>query len=116
MKFQESGSFGNGLVIANVIARSLSLPISVRRLRWIASSPRAGSPNTTDLLDLLNVLGRLIALEPAQADLLERICAAHLITKEELEQAGALLAPDAKTDAAKSKVKTKTKAKQSAGD
>ena len=29
---------------------------------------------TTDLLDLLNVLGRLIALHPAQAALLERIC------------------------------------------
>jgi hypothetical protein len=29
---------------------------------------------TTDLLDLLNVLGRLASLEPAQADLLERFC------------------------------------------
>ncbi len=29
---------------------------------------------TTDLLDLLNVLGRLVALEPRQADLLARIC------------------------------------------
>lgn len=71
---------------------------------------------TTDLLDLLNVLGRLIALEPLQADLLERICAAHLITQEELEQAGALVAPDTKTDAAKPKVKTKTKDKKTAGD
>jgi Type ISP C-terminal specificity domain/N-6 DNA Methylase len=34
---------------------------------------------TTDLLDLLNVLGRLIALEPAQADLLTRICDQPLI-------------------------------------
>ena len=34
---------------------------------------------TTDLLDLLNVLGRLIALEPAQASLLDRICAGPLI-------------------------------------
>jgi len=30
---------------------------------------------TTNLLDMLHVLGRLIALEPAQADLLDRICA-----------------------------------------
>ncbi len=34
---------------------------------------------TTDLIDLLNVLGRLIALEPGQADLLERICVADLL-------------------------------------
>jgi hypothetical protein len=31
---------------------------------------------TTDLIDLLHVLGQLIALEPAQAELLTRICAA----------------------------------------
>jgi hypothetical protein len=30
--------------------------------------------HTNDLIDLLHVLGRLIALEPAQADLLNRIC------------------------------------------
>ncbi len=34
---------------------------------------------TTDLLDLLNVLGRLVALEPRQADLLDRIVAGPLI-------------------------------------
>jgi predicted helicase len=34
---------------------------------------------TSDLLDLLNVLGRLIALEPRQADLLTRICDGPLI-------------------------------------
>ena len=34
---------------------------------------------TEDLLNLLNVLGRLVALEPLQADLLERICAGPLI-------------------------------------
>ena len=34
---------------------------------------------TTDLMNLLHVLGRLVALEPAQADLLERICAAPLL-------------------------------------
>ena len=34
---------------------------------------------TEDLINLLNVLGRLVALEPAQADLLDRICAGPLI-------------------------------------
>jgi hypothetical protein len=71
---------------------------------------------TTDLLDLLNVLGRLIALELAQADLLERICAAHLISHEELERAGALVASDAKTDSKKPKVKTKKKDEKPAGE
>ena len=45
---------------------------------------------TSDLLDLLHVLGRLIALEPRQADLLERICAGKLWKAEELREAGAL--------------------------
>ncbi len=43
------------------------------------------SDYTTDLLDLLNVLGRLVALEPAQADLLARICAAPLLDKSYLD-------------------------------
>jgi hypothetical protein len=43
---------------------------------------------TTDLLDLLNVLGRLIILEAAQADLLARICEGPLIPREDLEKAG----------------------------
>lgn len=34
---------------------------------------------TQDLMNLLHVLGRLVALEPAQADLLERICAGPLM-------------------------------------
>lgn len=34
---------------------------------------------TIDLMNLLHVLGRLVKLEPAQADLLERICAAPLL-------------------------------------
>jgi hypothetical protein len=51
---------------------------------------------TTDLLDLLHVLGRLIALEPAQADLLERICAGPLQSAEALQAAGALATPDVK--------------------
>src|SRR5271166_4743183 len=34
---------------------------------------------TEDLLNLLNVLGRLVALEPKQADLLDRIVAGPLV-------------------------------------
>ncbi len=36
---------------------------------------------TTELLNVLHVLGRLVALEPAQADLLERICAGPTLTE-----------------------------------
>ena len=43
---------------------------------------------TTDLLDLLHVLGRLVALEPAQADLLGRICESDLLTADMLREAG----------------------------
>jgi hypothetical protein len=49
---------------------------------------------TTDLIDLLHVLGRLIALEPAQANLLNRICAGPLRGAEELRAAGALALPE----------------------
>ena len=62
------------------------------------------------------MLGRLIVLEPAQADLLERICAAHLISHEQLEQSGALFAPDTKTNSKKPKVKTKKKGEQPTGE
>jgi hypothetical protein len=60
---------------------------------------------TTDLLRLLHVLGRLIALEPAQADLLNRICAGPLQSAEELAAAGAFAAPQAA--ASKSKGESK---------
>jgi hypothetical protein len=49
---------------------------------------------TTDLLDLLHVLGRLIALEPAQADLLNRTCERTLQSAEKLKAAGALVVPE----------------------
>jgi hypothetical protein len=49
---------------------------------------------TTDLLDLLHVLGRLIALEPAQADLLNRTCERTLQSAEKLKAAGALAVPE----------------------
>jgi hypothetical protein len=60
---------------------------------------------TTDLLDLLHVLGLLIALEPRQADLLDRICAAPLRSADELRSAGALAAPEVVS--AKPKAKSK---------
>jgi hypothetical protein len=61
-------------------------------------------------------LGRLIALEPAQAGLLDRVCAGHLITHEELEAAGALKQPEAKPFSSAPKVKAKKRDKQSAGE
>jgi hypothetical protein len=65
---------------------------------------------TSDLLDLLHVLGRLIALEPAQADLLERICAGPLRKADELREAGALAHDEQKPAKAKGKSKSKSKA------
>jgi hypothetical protein len=61
---------------------------------------------TTDLLDLLHVLGRLIALEPTQADLLDRICAGPLRGAEELAAAGAFVMPEAATSKPKAKSKS----------
>jgi hypothetical protein len=49
---------------------------------------------TTDLLDLLNVLGRLVDLEPHQADLLTRICDGPLIGVDKLREAGVFASPD----------------------
>jgi hypothetical protein len=49
---------------------------------------------TEDLLNLLHVLGRLVALEPAQAALLEQVCAGPLLTAAALTEAGALAAPE----------------------
>jgi hypothetical protein len=62
---------------------------------------------TSDLLDLLNVLGRLIALEPRQADLLERVCAGKLRKADELRAAGALAHADSQPASKKSKTKSK---------
>jgi len=45
---------------------------------------------TTELINLLNVLGRLVDLEQAQADLLERVCSAQTISAGELRESGAL--------------------------
>jgi len=45
---------------------------------------------TTELLAVLRVLTRLVALEPRQADLLDRIVASPTIDSDELRQAGSL--------------------------
>ena len=50
--------------------------------RWLADY-------TTELLNVLHVLGRLVALEPRQANLLTRICNAPLISADTLRTAGA---------------------------
>ena len=63
---------------------------------------------TTDLLDLLHVLGRLIVLEPRQADLLEQICAGKLHKADELREAGALAHAEGETASGKGKKKSKS--------
>jgi hypothetical protein len=44
---------------------------------------------TTELINVLNVLGLLVDLEPIQAKLLENICSGPMISVEELRSAGA---------------------------
>ncbi len=48
---------------------------------------------TTELINVLNVLGWLVELEPEQAALLETICSGPTITAEELRAAGVLDVP-----------------------
>ena len=50
---------------------------------------------TTELLNVLHVLGALVELEPNQAQLLERICTGPLITATDLASAPALQVPQA---------------------
>jgi hypothetical protein len=50
---------------------------------------------TTELLDLVNVLGRCVALEFPQAELLDEIMAAPQITVVDLKEAGVLPVPAA---------------------
>jgi hypothetical protein len=45
---------------------------------------------TTELINLLNVLGLLIDLEPEQAKLLGKVCAGPTVSSEQLGEAGAL--------------------------
>ena len=48
---------------------------------------------TTELINVLNVLGLIVELEPAQAKLLEKVCSGPLISSEELQAAGAFTVP-----------------------
>ena len=48
---------------------------------------------TTELINVLNVLGWLVELEPEQAALLEKICGGPLIAAEELREVGAFERP-----------------------
>lgn len=48
---------------------------------------------TTELINVLNVLGSLTTLEPTQAELLEKICSGPTIPAEELRTAGAFELP-----------------------
>jgi hypothetical protein len=45
---------------------------------------------TTELINLLHILEKLVQLEPIQEELLEQICMSPLITVDELRSAGAL--------------------------
>ena len=57
-------------------------------LQWIQpESWRA--EYTTELINVLHVLGRLVALENRQADLLKRVCAGPLVSGDELRADGA---------------------------
>jgi hypothetical protein len=48
---------------------------------------------TTELINLLNVLGLLVDLEPNQSELLDKICAGPLVSGDELGTTGALTIP-----------------------
>jgi hypothetical protein len=76
------------------------------RSRPIIGDPRPQSPlnkvqpegwlaeYTTELLNVMHVLGRLVALEPRQADLLTRSCDGALLSADHLQSVGAFDAPD----------------------
>jgi predicted helicase len=80
--------------------RPLSPLDSIQPDGWLAEY-------TTDLLDLLHVLGRLIALEPAQADLLNRICTSPLLGADKLRSVGAFANAEEKSAPTKGKSKSK---------
>ena len=58
------------------------LIIKVQPEGWLAAY-------TTELLNVLHVLGRLVVLEPRQADLLTRICDGALLSADHLQSEGA---------------------------
>ncbi len=49
---------------------------------------------TSDLLDILHVLGLLIDLEPEQATLLDAVCSGPMLSRADLAAAGALTLPE----------------------
>jgi hypothetical protein len=57
-----------------------------------SARPLAGRIHT-ELINVLNVLGCLVDLEPAQAALLEKICSGPTTSADELRTAGALEIP-----------------------
>jgi hypothetical protein len=59
---------------------------------------------TTELLNLLHVLGRLVALEPRQAELLKRICDDPTLDVSNLRKEGALEQPSTKKNGGPSSV------------
>jgi hypothetical protein len=63
----------------------------------------AGWPSeyTTELINLLNVIGLLVELEPSQAELLELVCSGSTITVAELKTAGVLVGASVKPKRAK---------------
>ncbi|MFT7841111.1 type ISP restriction/modification enzyme [Saccharothrix sp. BKS2] len=73
-------------------------PSGNRKSPLDAIVPTTWTPSaTTELLDLIHVLGRLVALEPLQDQLLRRILESPLITVEDLTSAGVLpVSPAAK--------------------
>jgi hypothetical protein len=99
-------------VTGRVTAQGVTGPGSLKRYRFNINDsiqPEHWQPEyTTDLLDLLHVLGRLIALEPAQADLLNRICASPLRGADELRDARAFTDVQEKPGPVKDKSKSKT--------
>jgi hypothetical protein len=69
------------------------------RVRWSSPlddthAPRWTARFTSDLLELINVLGLCIDLEPHQAELLDRVCAGPLFTVADLEHAHVFPVPD----------------------
>ncbi|MFD7706095.1 type ISP restriction/modification enzyme [Streptomyces sp. NPDC059786] len=77
-------------------------PAGKRRLELDHEFARRWLPSwTTELLELLNVLGLLVREERAQADLLNEVCAGPLITLTDLTTAGILPVPTEATKALK---------------
>ena len=77
--------FGSGLVIGRRIARARLWATAENRRNWVKSNPIIGWQTiAADLLNLLHVLGRLVALEPEQAMLLETICDGELLSATEI--------------------------------